>query len=89
MIYLNVFGCVDSIMFTDIEELHNYIMKKLSKKIRKYFQNDIDRIFKNDRLDMENWGKLLLFYLNQSDKNHIYKFKNDYNWVLEKYERED
>lgn len=88
MIYLNVFGCVDSIMFTDIEELHDYIMKKLNKKIRKYFQNDIERIFKGNRLDMENWGKLLLFYLNQSDKNHIYKFKNDYNWVIEKYERE-
>lgn len=88
MIYLNVFGCVDSIMFTDIEELHNYIMKKLNKKIRKYFQNDIDRIFKNDRLDMKNWSELLIFYLNQSDKNHIYKFKDTYDWVLEKYERE-
>lgn len=88
MIYLNAFGCVETILFVDIEELHKYIMKKLNKRVRKYFKNDIERIFNNDKLDMSLWGKLLLFYLNQSDKNHIYKFKDTYDWVLEKYERE-
>lgn len=87
MLYLNHFGDYESILFTDIHELHKYIMKNIKRSLRKYFKNDIERIFNNDRLDMSLWSQLLLFYLNKSSGKHFYKFKNCCEWILLIYDK--
>lgn len=81
MINLNFFGNSEHILFYDIEELHQFILNRLDKKLSSSFKKDIKNLFNNDKLNMQLWSQLLLFYLNQ-DKTHYYKFKNCCDWVL-------